>query len=93
MLRWGTGELRCYDVSEPMNPLLRDSVRLGGIASHAAHPKGGELNGGPQMLELSRQIEKTSGRHSTAVGLSALLTLRHRWKRRPRGPNGRLGIP
>jgi methanethiol oxidase len=51
---WGTGELRCYDVSEPLNPRLTDSVRLGGIARHAAHPKGGELNGGPQMLEVSR---------------------------------------
>jgi selenium-binding protein 1 len=51
---WGTGDLRCYDVSEPLNPHLKGSVRLGGIASHAAHPKGGELNGGPQMLEVSR---------------------------------------
>jgi methanethiol oxidase len=51
---WGTGELRCYDVSESLNPQLKGSVRLGGIASHAAHPKGGELNGGPQMLEVSR---------------------------------------
>jgi selenium-binding protein 1 len=51
---WGTGELRCYDVSEPLNPQPKGSVRLGGIASHAAHPKGGELNGGPQMLEVSR---------------------------------------
>jgi len=51
---WGTGELRCYDVSEPLNPLLKSSVRLGGIASHSPHPKGGELNGGPQMIEVSR---------------------------------------
>ena len=48
------GELRCYDVSEPLSPRLKGSVRLGGIASHAAHPKGGEPNGGPQMLEVSR---------------------------------------
>jgi methanethiol oxidase len=51
---WGTGELRCYDMSEPLNPQLKDSVRLGGIVSRAAHPKGGELNGGPQMIEVSR---------------------------------------
>jgi methanethiol oxidase len=51
---WGTGELRRYDVSEPLSPQLKGSVRLGGIASRAAHPKGGVLNGGPQMLEVSR---------------------------------------
>jgi methanethiol oxidase len=51
---WGTGELRCYDVSEPLSPQLTASVQLGGIVRHAPHPKGGELNGGPQMLEVSR---------------------------------------
>jgi selenium-binding protein 1 len=29
-------------------------VRLGGMVSHGAHPKGGPLNGGPQMVEVSR---------------------------------------
>jgi methanethiol oxidase len=29
-------------------------VRLGGITSHAAHPKSGPLNGGAQMIEMSR---------------------------------------
>jgi selenium-binding protein 1 len=29
-------------------------VRLGGIVSRAAHPSAGALNGGPQMVELSR---------------------------------------
>jgi selenium-binding protein 1 len=51
---WGTGELRCYDVSQPLSPHLTASVQLGGIVRHTAHPKGGELNGGPQMLEVSR---------------------------------------
>jgi selenium-binding protein 1 len=51
---WGTGDLRQYDVSDPFAPRLVGSVRLGGIVSHGAHPKGGELNGGPQMVELSR---------------------------------------
>jgi selenium-binding protein 1 len=51
---WGTGEFRQYDVSDPFNPRLTGSVRLGGIVSHAPHPKGGELNGGPQMVEVSR---------------------------------------
>jgi len=51
---WGTGEFRQYDVSDPFNPRLAGSVRLGGIVSHAPHAKGGELNGGPQMVEVSR---------------------------------------
>ncbi len=53
---WGTGELQRYDVSDPLNPKKTGSVRLGGIVSKAKHPsgKGGELNGGPQMVEISR---------------------------------------
>ena len=34
---WGTGELRQYDVSDPFNPVLTGSVRIGGIVRrHAA---------------------------------------------------------
>src|SRR6266851_918773 len=51
---WGTGDLIQYDVSDPFSPKLTGKVRLGGIVSHAPHPKGGALNGGPQMLEVSR---------------------------------------
>jgi selenium-binding protein 1 len=52
---WGTGEMRQYDVSDPFNPKQTSSVHLGGIVSKAAHPKTGQpLNGGPQMVELSR---------------------------------------
>jgi len=51
---WGTGDLLQYDVSDPFKPKLAGQVRLGGIVSHASHPKGGALNGGPQMLEVSR---------------------------------------
>ena len=51
---WGTGELRQYDVSDPGSPKLAGSVRLGGIVSHARHPSSGDLNGGPQMVEISR---------------------------------------
>lgn len=51
---WGTGDMRQYDVSDPFNPKLTGSVRLGGIVSHAAHPASGPLNGGPQMVEVSR---------------------------------------
>jgi selenium-binding protein 1 len=52
---WGTGEFRQYDVSDPFKPKQTGSVRLGGIVSRAGHPKSrGELNGGPQMVEVSR---------------------------------------
>jgi selenium-binding protein 1 len=51
---FGTGELRQYDVSDPFKPKFTGSVRLGGIVSHGAHPKAGPLNGGTQMLEVSR---------------------------------------
>jgi selenium-binding protein 1 len=53
---WGTGELRQYDVSDPFNPVLTGSVRIGGIVGRTAHPKaaGRPLNGGPQMVEVSR---------------------------------------
>jgi len=51
---WGTGELRQYDVSDPFHPRQTGSVHLGGIVRHTAHPRSGPLNGGPQMVEVSR---------------------------------------
>ena len=35
---WGTGELRQYDVSDPFNPVLAGSVRLGGIVRRDGAP-------------------------------------------------------
>jgi selenium-binding protein 1 len=53
---WGTGELRQYDVSDPFEPRLVGSLHIGGIVRRAAHPKDAHrhLNGGPQMVEISR---------------------------------------
>jgi selenium-binding protein 1 len=53
---WGTGEFSQYDVTDPFNPRKVSSIRLGGIAGRTAHPsKPAEpLNGGPQMIEVSR---------------------------------------
>ncbi len=51
---WGTGELKRFDVSDPRAPRETGSVRLGGIVERAAHPAAGPLNGGPQMVEVSR---------------------------------------
>jgi selenium-binding protein 1 len=55
---WGTGDLLQYDVSDPFNAKMTGKVRLGGIVSHAAHPKAGALNGGPQMVEVSRDGQR-----------------------------------
>jgi selenium-binding protein 1 len=51
---WGTGELRQYDVSDPFAPRLAGTVRIGGIVRRAPHPAAGPVDGGPQMVEVSR---------------------------------------
>ncbi|GGX98585.1 selenium-binding protein [Litchfieldella qijiaojingensis] len=52
---WGTGELRQYDVTDPYHPKPTGFVRLGGIVRRSPLPSvEGPLNGGPQMVEVSR---------------------------------------
>lgn len=52
---WGTGEMKQYDVSDPFHPKATGSVRIGGIVARSPHPSSAEpLNGGPQMVEVSR---------------------------------------
>jgi selenium-binding protein 1 len=51
---WGTGELKRFDVSDPRSPRETASVRIGGIVGRAPHPAAGPVNGGPQMVETSR---------------------------------------
>jgi selenium-binding protein 1 len=55
---WGTGELRQYDVSDPMKPKIAGSVRVGGIPTHTPHPNGRPFGGGPQMVEISRDDKR-----------------------------------
>ena len=57
---WGTGEFIQYDVSDPANPKKTGSLHLGGIVRRAAHPKKPRqaLNGGPQMVEISRDAKR-----------------------------------
>lgn len=57
---WGTGDLRQYDVSDPFAPKLAGKVRIGGIAARGEHPRvpGARLNGGPQMVEVSRDGQR-----------------------------------
>jgi methanethiol oxidase len=53
---WGTGEFLQYDVSDPFNPKKVGSIKIGGIVNRTPHPAKPkqELNGGPQMVEISR---------------------------------------
>jgi len=53
---WATGEFIQYDVTDPFHPKKISSIRLGGIARRTAHPSNPAkaMNGGPQMVELSR---------------------------------------
>ena len=53
---WGTGELKQYDVCDPLHPVETGSVRIGGIVGRAAHPARPDqpLSGGPQMVEVCR---------------------------------------
>ena len=51
---WGTGELRQYDVSDPLAPKQTGSIPLGGVVARTPHPKTGPLSGAPQMVEVSR---------------------------------------
>ena len=55
---WGTGELRQYDVTDPMQPRLSGSVHLGGIVRRTPHPNGKRFGGGPQMTEISRDGQR-----------------------------------
>jgi methanethiol oxidase len=53
---WGTGEMRQYDVSDPFQPKLTGTVKVGGIVRRHPHPFSPrrKLNGAPQMVEISR---------------------------------------
>jgi selenium-binding protein 1 len=55
---WGTGELKRFDVRDPHNPVETGSVRIGGIVNRSPHPAAGAVNGGPQMVEVSRDGQR-----------------------------------
>ena len=64
---WLHGDLRQYDVSDPANPKLAGQLWLGGLLGKPSDA-GRELNGGPQMLQLSldgRRLYVTNSLYST----------------------------
>ena len=50
---WLHGDLRQYDISDPSNPILTGQVWLGGLLGRAPEVNGLEINGAPQMIQLS----------------------------------------
>ena len=64
---WLHGDLRQYDVSDPAHPKLTGRLWLGGLLGKESDG-GRELNGGPQMLQLSldgRRLYVTNSLYST----------------------------
>jgi methanethiol oxidase len=64
---WLHGDLHRYDVSDPTNPKLTGRLWLGGLLAKPSDA-GRELNGGPQMMQLSldgRRLYVTNSLYST----------------------------
>ena len=64
---WLHGDLRQYDISDPANPRLTGRLWLGGVLGKPSDA-GRELNGGPQMIQLSfdgRRLYVTNSLYST----------------------------
>ena len=64
---WLQGDLRQYEVSDPRKPKLTGQLWLGGVLGRP-NDAGRELNGGPQMLQLSfdwRRLYVTNSLYST----------------------------
>ena len=64
---WLHGDLRQYDISDPASPKLTGQLQLGGVLGRE-NEGGRDLNGGPQMLQLSfdgRRLYVTNSLYST----------------------------
>ena len=67
LANWLHGDVRQYDVSDPANPKLTGQVWLGGVIGKPSDARR-ELNGGPNMLQLSfdgRRLYVTNSLYST----------------------------
>ena len=64
---WLHGDLRQYDISDPDNPRLTGQLWLGGLLGKPSDA-GRDLNGGPQMIQLSmdgRRLYVSNSLYST----------------------------
>jgi selenium-binding protein 1 len=64
---WLHGDLRQYDISDPANPRLTGRLWLGGLLGKP-NDAGRDLDGGPQMIQLSldgRRLYVTNSLYST----------------------------
>ena len=64
---WLHGDLRQYDISDPANPKLTGRLWLGGLLGNQSDA-GRDLNGGPQMIQLSldgRRVYVTNSLYSS----------------------------
>ena len=66
---WGTGELRQYDVSDPMNPKLSGSVHIGGVTRKTPS------SWRPRLLRRSANGRDQSRRQTRVLDQLALLDL------------------
>jgi selenium-binding protein 1 len=67
LANWLHGDVRQYDVSDPANPKLTGQVWLGGVIGKP-NDAGRDLNGGPNMIQLSydgRRLYVTNSLYST----------------------------
>jgi selenium-binding protein 1 len=67
LANWLHGDVRQYDVSDPASPKLTGQVWLGGVIGHPGDSRR-DLNGGPNMLQLSydgRRLYVTNSLYST----------------------------
>ena len=65
---WLHGDIRQYDISDPSHPRLTGQVHLGGLLGKPSDFNEHQLNGGPQMLQLSldgKRLYVTSSLFST----------------------------
>ena len=65
---WLHGDLRQYDISDPSKPKLTGQVWIGGMLGKAPEVNGIEVNGAPQMIQLSldgRRLYVTTSLFST----------------------------
>ncbi|PCR91115.1 selenium-binding protein SBP56-related protein [Natrinema ejinorense] len=57
-VNWLHGEVRMYDISDPSNPRLTDTISVGGLFGDVSEVKERPINAGPQMLQLSLDGER-----------------------------------